>query len=281
MLSRRSMCRIVIFFLCSSCLLFGQQQSLRSPHRDLQSVDILSRVAQAAGGGQALASIRDITESGEITFYWGENVKGPVTIRTLGGNHFRMEADLPQGKSTLIVKDGVGSKTESEKTIPISRENAINLGNLTYPVGLVAAALADSATDVSFVGIEKREGRSVYRLRIKGQLGLVSEARMGGPVVKDLLINALDFDIVSVEDRPFPVPNTSAPSNSSSRQNSEKKISAPPSREIEFSDFRVIRGVRVPFSVSTKLMGQQMLSLQLREVTFNNNLSASDFQVQK
>lgn len=251
--------------------------SVKQTHRDADAVEILARVVQAAGGPQALASVHDIAESGEITFYWGKDVKGPVSIHSLGGNHFRMEADLPEGKSTWAVNDGVGSKKESEKVTPISRENAINLGNLTYPVGPVAAALADSLTEVSFVGIEKREGRSVYRLRLKGQLGLVSQVRKGGPVVKELLIDALTFDILSIEDYPQPIRNGGKRSSNRSPASADKRDDPPP-RTIAFSDFRVVRGVRLPFSVSTKLLRQETMSIRLDKVAFNSNLNAQDFE---
>jgi hypothetical protein len=274
---RRSACRLAVSLYVMSCSLFGQQPGDVHHLRDAQAIEVLARTLQAAGGGQALASVHDITESGEITFYWGKDVKGPITIRALGGNHFRMEADLPEGKSTWIVKDGVGSKKESEKVTPISRDNAVNLGNLTYPVGHVVAALADSASDVSFVGIEKRAGRSIYRLRVKGQLGLVSQPWMGGPVVKELLIDALTFDIVSVEDHPMPTRNVERRSAIRSAATTEKR-SDPPSRVIEFADFRVVKSVRLPFSVSTKLLGQETMSIRLDKVIFNSDLGVEGFE---
>jgi hypothetical protein len=129
----RSLSSVAVLWCVTSCFLFGQQRSEAHPQRDAQAIEILTRVVQASGGPQALASVHDIAESGEITFYWGKDVKGPVTIKALGGNHFRMEADLSPGKNTWIVEDGVGSKKEKDsgKFIPISRENALNFGNLT------------------------------------------------------------------------------------------------------------------------------------------------------
>jgi hypothetical protein len=253
-----------VFLIALSCgPLLSQQHSPEAPLRDSRSLEILARVVQAAGGIQVLGIVGSLSESGEITFYWGENVKGPVTIRTLGGNHFRMEADLPKGKSIWIVKDGVGSKKEEGHVLPISRENAINLCNLTYPVGYVASALTDLNSDVSFVGVEKWAGRSVYRLKMKGQLGLVSKASLGGPVVKEVLIDALTFDIVSVEDRPLP--------------HRAYATHHTPSRVIEYGDFRVVKGVRIPFLIDTKLAGQKTLTISLSEITLNGNLDDEDF----
>lgn len=265
MFVRRS---FVLFTIVAVSPFLSAQEAAKHPKRDAQAVEILTRTVNAAGGRQSLSAVRDMTESGEITFYWGESVNGPVTIHTLGGNHFRMEAELSQGRSTWIVSDGVGSKKNGEKVSPISRENAINLCNLTYPVGHAATGLADPATDVSFIRIETREGRSVYRLRLRGKLGLVGD---GSPVVvvKDLIVDPLSFDIIGVEDDPYPT-----------YQPGERSSNTMP-RQIEFGDFRLVNGVRVPFSITTKLEGQQTLTIQLRQVTFNNNLSISDFRVEK
>ncbi len=264
------MIRSAVFSIIVVCCLstFGQGQARSNqPQRDSLLLDVLTRVVNAAGGSEQLVAVHDLTESGEITFHWGAGVKGPVTIRSLGANHFRMEADLPEGKSIWLVNDGDGNKKEADrKPVAISSDNAINLGNLTFPIAFVMAALTDAKTDISLVGIEKNGDRSVYRLRIRGQFGLSSKPRANLPVVKDLLVDALKFNIVSVEDRPF---RTYDPGG---------KPSEKASRAIEYSDFRAVRGVFVPFSITTKLMGQPTLSIELNSAAFNSNLRLEDFQ---
>jgi len=262
------MIRSVVIFTVVSCsiFLFGQEEPKR-PQREPVLLDVLTRVVNAAGGAQALASVHDLTESGEITFHWGEGVEGPVTIQALMGNHFRMEADLPEGKRTWVVNNGSGTSREGDhKAFPLSRENAVNLGDLTFPIGQIAAVLGDAKTDISLVGVETRDSRSIYRLRVKGQFGLSSKPIPDLPVVKDLLIDALNFSILSVEDRPFQIYEAGG------------KPSDKPSREIEFGDFRTVNGVLVPFSIRTKLIGQETLSIHLTSVVLNSNLSLADFK---
>jgi hypothetical protein len=263
-----SIVRSVVFLtILASCSPLLSQEKPKPPQRDPVLLDVLTRVVNTAGGAQALAVVHDLTESGEITFHWGEGVKGPVRIQTLGGNHLRMEADLPEGKRTWLVNDGNGTQKEAnQKALPISSENAVNLGNLTFPIAEIAAALGDAKTDISLVGIEKNDGRSVYRLRLKGQLGLSSKPNPTLPVVKDLLIDAFRFSILSVEDRPFRTYEAGG------------KPSDKPSRAIEYGDFRIVNGVLVPFSISTKLMGQPTMSIHLTRVSFNSNLGAADFE---
>src|SRR5262249_23671698 len=139
-----------VLIVMTTCLLFCQSEQRK---RDGQSVDILTRVVQAAGNPQAIASVHNITENGEVTFYWGEGVKGPLSISMLGAQHYRMKADLPLGKIDWAVNNGIGSKKTKDEIVSISSENALNLANLTFPLGHVLAALADPATEISFIGI--------------------------------------------------------------------------------------------------------------------------------
>jgi hypothetical protein len=254
--------------LVSRWTLLGQEEKSSPPKRDQQSVGILTRVLQNSGGSQALAAVHDITESGEITFYSGKGIKGPVKIQMLDGKHLRLEAALPGGKSVWVIREGVGSQIQGDTIEPISRQRAIALANFTFPVRHVIAALADGRTEISFVQIEKRHNRSLYRLRVKGQLSLLSEINSALlPLTKDLLIDALTFDIVSVEDFPLPL---------SKRYNRNPFVPAP--HKIDFEDFRVINGVRVPFLIVNRTFGQVTLSLRLTDVTLNNNLGDRDFE---
>jgi hypothetical protein len=266
----------VFLAVIASCFPLLSQEGSKPPDRDPVLLDVVTRAVNAAGGARALASVHDLTESGEITFYWGEGVKGPVKIQTLGGGHFRMEADLSTGKRTWLVNDGNGTRKDADnQTVPLPNENAINLGNLTFPMSLATAVLRDAATDISLVGIENRNGRSTYRLRVKGRLGLSGNPNQLA-VVKDLLIDALNFSIVGVEDRPFRTYQGMKLFDKNSEAGG--KLSYKPPRAIEFEDFRTINGVLVPFCVSAKLMGQRTFSIHFTSIVFNSNLSPDDFK---
>jgi hypothetical protein len=265
---------VAFLVVITSCAFLFSQEQVKPLLRDPMLLDVLARVINTAGGAQRLAAVQGLSESGEITFYWRENIKGPVTIRSLGWNHFRLEADLPQGKRIWLVNDAVGSRKETDqKPVALPYANAINLESLTFPVAYVVAALADPEADISLVGIDKSERRTIYHVRLKGRLGLVEKGPAGGPIVKDVLIDALSFEILAVED--FPYSRKSSESSKSSKSNEKIREVAP--REITYEDFRVVNGLRVPFSISTKLEGQRTFSLHLTEATFNANLTDGDF----
>jgi hypothetical protein len=252
----------LFFSLSASCLMFGQHQDTKPPERDPQLLEILARVSHAGGGAQAVAAVHDATERGEITFFVGEGIKGPLTIQMMGPNYFRMDVDLPDGKKSWVIRNGVGLRVENERNVPMTQDGALNLLSLGYPLAHVAATLADASTDVSFLGIENRKGRSIYRIRVRGGLGLTDKPK-SSPIAKDLLIDALTFDIVSVEDRPF------------SRKGDANRET--PTRAVEYGDFRAVNGVRIPFSIATRLLGQKTLSISLTEAAFNSNLTSDAF----
>jgi hypothetical protein len=257
----------LFFSLLVSSFMSGQHQDAKPPERDPQSLEILARAVQAAGGSQSLASVRDITEKGEIEFHWGSDVKGPVTIQMLGTNHFRLDYEVPGRKSALIVKDGFGFEQSEGKARAISHIRAVNLGNLTFPIAHSVAAIADPLTQISFVDIERQNGRSVYRVRLTGRLGLVTNGHSTQPVTKELIIDALTYDIVSVDDQPLFSP----------MERSNRARSHVAQRQIEYGDFRLVNGVRLPFSIKVRIVGQETMTILLNQTNFNSNLRDEDF----
>src|SRR5215469_9832052 len=121
---------LLVCLMISPSLLLGQQ-TIASGEQSALLRDVLTRVVTAAGGHEALESIQDLTESGQISFHWANEVVGPVNIKSIGGNRFRMDAELPIGPRVWIVKNGFGKREEGGAEFPLPHENAINLENLT------------------------------------------------------------------------------------------------------------------------------------------------------
>jgi len=255
----------MVWLAVLSFSLLGQQDAQR-PVRDPQSLEIVRRTVQLAGGAQQVLAIHDITEKGELQFHWGRGTKGPVTIKMLGANRFRLDYEVPGHKSTLTVRDGFGFEQMDGKAVSISHPRAINLGNLSFPIAHCVAAVADPQTEVSFVGIESRNARSVYRVRLRGHLGLAVDARNTRPVTKELIIDALTYDIVSVEDWPISYVGSSDRARSHVAQ-----------RQIDYSDFRLVNNVRLPFSIKIRVLGQETMTVLLNNISLNSNLRDDDF----
>jgi hypothetical protein len=210
---------------------------------------------------QSLSGIHNFTESGGITLFFAEEAKGTVLIRSLGGNHFRMDANVPGGRRSWTLSGSHGSKTEANgKEHALTDQNAVDLANLSFPLAYVTAAVNDPEATISFRGVENWKGRQVYRIQLKGKLGIIDR----GNLVRDLLVDAIVFDILVVEDERLRMHKPGG------------RTTDLPARQIEFGDFRVMSGIRVPCWINTRLMGQQVMRIELSQVAFNSQLSALD-----
>jgi hypothetical protein len=268
---------LLIWILSSLCASYGQDQWPSTPVRDPQALEVLTRVVKAAGG-QSVTAIRDISESGAVTSNGNDRTQGKITIQLLGGSRFRVDTDSPKGRFELIVTEGVGRRKGNGRPLPISTLQATNLVNFTTPLGYVTAALADPTTQMRFVGIEQLAGRSVYRLRLKGRLGV---STTGIALTKDIIVDALTSDILRVEDHPFPTAVRRRQSNARgfreplSHDAANSEIAT---REIDYTDFRNIDGIRIPFTIAVRSPLQQTYIVELKTVSINSGLTDDSFR---
>jgi hypothetical protein len=260
-----SLCTIL--FASISTVIVAQQPIASAPvqssQRDSSAIDILNRTATAAGGLKALSQVRDVTETGQLTLFLDRTEAGAVNIQLLGTSRFRMDADLPRGKATWIADGEAGSKQKGKQKEWMAASSAANLGALTFPGAFISVALADQRTSVRLIGIEQKSGRSVYRIRIRGKL---LDGSHPSNLEKDLVIDALTFDVIAVNDQPLPM-----------YMSQEKSVEIGP-REIDFGDFRSVQSIRIPFSIVSSLHGQATMNVTLTDVSINTNLSQQEFE---
>jgi hypothetical protein len=263
---RRPLAALALSFLL---VLFSARQSatqqIPAVQRDQQALTVLSQVLKAAGGQAALAAIQDITGSGTITYYWaGEEVQGTVTVKGRGTGQFRLDATLTTGVRSWAVSNGTGFTKETDGTVSqIPHPNTINFGNLTFPLYFMSTIIGDASTSVTYVALEAKNGVQVHHLRT--QRVFPSKTDPGGILSKlttrDFFIDSSSFQVVATQDMVHP-------ENAST-------IDYP--REMQFSDYRTVNGVLVPFSITEVATGQHTYSIQLNQVTFNSGFQDLDF----
>lgn len=254
-------------FLYASAVLCAQQSSTSSPPtRDQQAISILNQCLQAAGGAQAIGAIQDFTASGSITYNWaGESVNGSVTLKGRGKGQFRLDADLSNGRLSWAVNNGDGFYKElDETTRHIFYANAVNFGSLTLPYVHIAAGLNDQSTSLSYIGVNSQDNRKTYDIRIQQALPPDRDPTgiLGKLTRRDFFIDTQTFQIVRVSDMVHP----------------EKITTIDIPHEIEFSDYRSVNGVALPFSISEKTDGQHTYTIQISQISFNSGLQDADFQ---
>lgn len=136
---------------------------------DPQAVTILAQSLNAVGGAQGLGSVRDFVATGTIAYFWaGEPVQGSATVRARGFDQFRLDANLPEGTRSFVVNRGVGALKGTDGIVTqVPYHNTVNLGTLTFPYLNILAALDDSLTTASYVGLVDLNGRQVYQVRVQ------------------------------------------------------------------------------------------------------------------
>lgn len=243
------------------------QQVVTTVQRNPQAISIIQQSLSAGGGAATFAAIRDFTATGNITYFWaGQQVQGSVTVRGLGADNFRLDANLSSGTRSWAVSNGQGTVKEANgQTSKIVYENAVNLGALSVPYFELLAAVNDASFVVTFLGQVTVEGRSVYDIRIQKTFSANDDPTrdLTQLSTKDFLFDPQTYSIVGTEVVAF------------DNENSLHRFQ----RLILFSDYRQANGVLVPFSVKEKVSGQETWAIQFSAVTFNNGISASVFQL--
>jgi hypothetical protein len=268
-LMRRSFAVAFVAILSAlSGSLLAQQGTQASvpPARDQQAVSILTQVLSAAGGLPAIAAVLDFKATGNVTYFWaGEDVTGTTTIKGRGTDQFRIDSDLSSGKYTLVVSKGSGQlKDIRGRTIPISFANAVNKGNLIFPLAEIAARFQDPTVGIAYVGLVTLDGRQVHQISTRRIL--TSDTGHGQLLntltTRDFFIDPQTFQVVATLDKGHP--------------DNADQFDFP--HQMLFSGYQTVNGILVPFSITERIAGQTTWTIQLSQISFNAGLGDTDFQ---
>jgi hypothetical protein len=232
--------------------------------RDAEAIQILTQALNAAGGIATLGALKDYTASGTVNYYWGDGEQGTVVVKGRGTGQFRIDATLPEGVRSWSVSNGSGwIKEANGGSDVIFAHNAMNLGSLTFPFTFLISALQDPSVSLIYVGLESNNGISTHHIRTQRNYSPNSDP--AGILQKlsrrEFFIDSSNLLIVASEDMAHPRDNAT--------------IAHP--RRIEFSDYRKLNDVLVPFLIAESVEGQRGETIQLNEIAFNVGLQDSDF----
>jgi hypothetical protein len=259
---------VVLLLVLTSHLTLGSQQSI-SPHRDAQALAVLAQALDAAGGGSTIGSVVDFSASGSITYFWdGKEVSGTVTLHGKGLNQFRLDAVLPSGPRSWAVNDSNGSISGSSKEAyaspnPIPYHNAVDFGSLTFPVAHILTALRDPGTNIYYLGLVVIDGHQAHQIRVEP---FATEGDPGNMISK---LNTKDFFIDTTTLQISGMRDIMHPDNNSTLDFSH---------EIGFSDYRIVSGALMPFSVTETIGGNRTWTIELTQIAVNGGLSDTVFQ---
>lgn len=256
---------IVFCFLASQVRAQHGGSLPQSIQRDPQALEVLLRSLNAAGGQPVVGTIEDYTASGKIIYFWGHQpVTGSVNLKGRGTGQFRLDAAIPTGVRSWAVSNGVGfMRMEDGDVTVIPEHNTWNYGSLTIPWFYVVKALNDSSMNLSYVGLEPTTDGQVYHVQTKEVFGsdVDPEGLHSKLTTRDFFVDAKTYRITRTRDMLHP------------KYQSTKNII----HEVEFSDYRVLKGVSLPFSINDRIGGQLTSTIQLAQIDFNTGLGDLDF----
>jgi outer membrane lipoprotein-sorting protein len=255
--------------LCSilfATLSTGAQQSLTAATKDPQAISILTQSLNAAGGMSAISAIQDFAETGTISHSWaGKSIQGSVVIYGKGQNQFRIDSKTPDGLLTYAVNGLLG-----QSILPNGDKQNLRFfnpgsgGNQSFPAARIATVLSDPATSLTYDGLVSMSGVQMEKIHVTPPTTTsitTTNGSLSSLGAFDLYLDPATNQAVMLRDTFYPNGN----------------IFRGHQREINFSNYAVVRGVSVPLSISESIEGQQTWSIQLESATFNTGLSTSLF----
>ena len=241
----------------------------QAPPRDAQAVILASRALSALTGG---AAVNDVILTGAATRIAGSTHEtGTATLKAKGTQESRIDLTLTSGQHTQIRNQAPGYPQGAWSgpdgvSHPISLHNCLTDAAWFFPSLSSLAALASPNLALAYLGQETRQGISVQHLRFWRQ------ASAGSTNTVQLIrrLSTIDMYLDSASLLPVAISFNLHPDN-----DGETNIAA----EVDFSDYRVVGGIRVPFHVQELRNGGVVLDISISSVIINPGLSDTDFSI--
>jgi hypothetical protein len=237
------------------------QPTLPPVTKDAQAVDLVSKSLLAIGGSAAIGTIADYTAIGTMTYYLdlNRNLQGSVRVRGKGLSQFRIDANLPSGIRSESTDGLTTIKTEDGLVQQLHSQSPLDPARLALPYLQLGVALSSRGRNLLYKGIVDVDGHSAHDIQVQHVIAsaLGQDSDMSAYLAVDFFVDASTFQIVMMQDV---IPNHLV-------------------RQIRYSDFRLINGVLLPFSISSSMHGQNMWLINLTDINFNSGLQDSDFQL--
>jgi hypothetical protein len=232
--------------------------------RDSQALTIIAKTIEAGGGQELLASIRDFTETGTITYNSSDQVTGTVTVKAHGLGQLRIEADLSTGKRTTVISDeGSTLKEENGRMRPIHSQSDGDVGGLTLPYQPLINAIQDTSCGIVFGGIVTHNGVSTYDIRL---------------LKPDSKRHELDAGPGTREGRHFYIdPNTLLVTAVTDRFQYGGRRNEDVPHEVRYSTYQSKNGIATPLTITEIVRDTVSFTMNFSQVTFNSGLAATDF----
>ena len=239
------------------------------PTRDPQALSVLNQALSVAGGLEAIKAVKDYTASGTMPFgTTDQSSQVNLTIMEHRPFQFRMDANAPSGVTSLSIDHGKAKTMVADggifdsSTIP-----ELSPDTLVFPHLLLAGAVVSPFFTVLYKGVVEVGGHSAHDIRIQITLpdGIDPKGVIPELTATDVFVDSSTFQLLASRDTIHPIKNN--------------QIGYP--HEIQYSDYRSVNGVLIPFSITELFNSQQSRALHLNSMNFNSGLTDSQFELKQ
>jgi hypothetical protein len=241
----------------------------RGLKRPLSDPQALLYAAQSIVAITAGKQILDVTLSGRVTWTVGkESETGTVTLWALGTGESRVDLALSSGNRKEI-RDSSAETGRGTWRNPTGGTELSSPHNCSTDPVWFFPALGSLSTrpDVvlSYVGWEARNGSTVQHLR--SYVYMPSSSTRSSAIQQ---LSAMDFYLDAVTHLPV-----ATVSNTHPHDVPDSNIAV----EIDFRNYQLIDGVRVPMHIRRFVQGTLLADISLDTASFNTGLSRSTFEI--
>jgi len=242
----------------------SQQSAAPAP----QAATLLAQSAAALTGRVALT---DVTLSGTVRRIAGsDDESGTAVLTAISSGSSKLALTFPSGNRNEVRTNSssgpAGSWSGHDGVAhPISYHNLMTDSGL-FPAFALAGLLSSQNTVATYIGQETRNGASVIHISAYQQVsGITGEAA------------ALPQRLSQIEI--FLDPTTFLPASIAFKTHPDSNALLDIPIEVDFSDYRIVNGVQLPFHVQKSLNNSLLLDLQFQSVAVNTGLLASSFSL--
>jgi hypothetical protein len=234
---------------------------------DPQAVALAAKARAALIGN---VQVLDVTLTGTAKLTVGPDTdSGKVTLKALGTTDSRLDLTFSDGTRSeiRISTDGTpnGSWFGLDGSVhSMARHNQITDAAWFFPPLTVISESSNPNVQVNYIGSETKNDVAVQHIRFKTHFTGVSanvDSFLSSLSTTDVYLDATSF-------LPIAVCFDAHPNN-----DAYKNIAV----EIDFSDYRPVNGVQVPFHIQKFFNGPLYLDLTIQKTVLNSGLSTSNF----
>ena len=247
-----------VFFV--STAVHAQQPPTAPPAvRDPAAVAAIQRALAALGGSGVLGQVRDCVAHGNIQVSEGSALTGGSFVWKTAGTEFRYETPSPAG--IHVFASGHGRAATLQNGVIESKGRHVRLAAFPphLPGVLLLNVLSDAQSRLTYVGTGLVGTTPAVRVRTS----VGADALTAAITLQEWLLDSSTGLPLRVEFQLF---------DSANRRFSMKAA-------FEFSNFRAVSGVLVPFRIATFHNRELNGVASLSSVAFNTGLNASEFDL--